>query len=238
MPRIAVIVFDLDNTLFDTRCLKAKHAHSLLLAIRSANSGPGAVNSESLEQAFEETWVHPFPLVAAKYALSTEVQQAWRNAILNLSIAMPLEPYPDTLPALTQLNLRKILLTTGYRHLQEAKIDALGLRSYFERIVVDAVDIPAPLGKERLLSELMSEFSCRADQVLVVGDSASSEIAAGRRLGMRTIQVLRPGIEPALNADLQVLSLTELPRVIEDLGAVEDLGSAAPTCENSPAAAV
>lgn len=39
-----------------------------------------------------------------------------------------------------------------------------------------------------------------ADEVLVVGDNPDSEIEAGNRLGLRTVQVLRPGVPRGNNA--------------------------------------
>jgi len=49
----------------------------------------------------------------------------------------------------------------------------------------------------------------------VVGDDPDSEIAAGNRLGIPTVQIQRPAIPRAANALHHIRSLTELPDIME-----------------------
>jgi FMN phosphatase YigB (HAD superfamily) len=50
--------------------------------------------------------------------------------------------------------------------------------------------------------------------VAVLGDSAESELATGRRLGMWTIQILRGKVAPAPQAHWRIHDLAELPAVL------------------------
>jgi len=51
-------------------------------------------------------------------------------------------------------------------------------------------------------------------QIAVVGDNPKTELGAGKRLGMVTIQTLRPMVERWDGADHHIESFAELPRVI------------------------
>ena len=84
------------------------------------------------------------------------------------------------------------------------------------------VEIPAPAGEQDrgarrarparkdIFREIVSRRGWRAEEVLVVGDNAESEIAAGNELGMPTVQTLRPGVPYAPSARLHIKSLAEL----------------------------
>jgi putative hydrolase of the HAD superfamily len=61
-----------------------------------------------------------------------------------------------------------------------------------------------------LFARILSDHDLHPAHVLVVGDSAESEIAAGNRLGMRTVQILRPGVPCAANASLHISGLVDL----------------------------
>jgi putative hydrolase of the HAD superfamily len=105
-------------------------------------------------------------------------------------------------------------VTTGFRRLQESKIRALGLTQFFESIHVDAIDEPERCGKQKLFELILSTHRFRPMEVLVVGDSADAEIEAGNRLGIRTVQTLRPGVSRADNADFHIHSFAELRKLL------------------------
>ena len=53
------------------------------------------------------------------------------------------------------------------------------------------------------------------DQVLVVGDNPDSEIEAGNQLGIRTVQILRPGVTRSSKANCHIHGLEELGGLLE-----------------------
>jgi putative hydrolase of the HAD superfamily len=101
-------------------------------------------------------------------------------------------------------------VTSGFRKLQESKINLLGLNKLLDKIYVDALDAPNRIGKKGLFELIMREENFSADEVLIVGDNSDSEIAAGNQLGMRTVQTLRPGVPRGTNATFYVKDLNEL----------------------------
>ncbi len=84
--------------------------------------------------------------------------------------------------------------SAGCRPLQESKVRALGIGEWFDAVIVDAVDDPDHPGKQAIFERLLAAERCAAGEVMVVGDNPVSELAAGRNLGMVTVQILRPGV--------------------------------------------
>lgn len=206
-----VIIFDLDNTLFETRSLPQSLTEPIYQAMRESNYGHDAVPPDVLEQAFEDSWSIAFPLVVEKHGLPHRMLQLWHDAHQLLEFREPLRPFPDVTEVIPRLSSLKYLLTSGYRRVQNAKIDALGIRSLFDMIIIDAVDDDdIHRGKEAILRELLQTQDWSPGDLLIVGDSSVSELLAGRRMGISTVQILRPGVIPSNLADRHIHSLFEL----------------------------
>jgi FMN phosphatase YigB (HAD superfamily) len=205
-----VIVFDLDNTLFETRSLPPSLTEPIYQALRESNCGDDSVSPDVLEQAFEDSWSIAFPLVVEKHGLPQRMLQLWHDAHRRLEFREPLQPFPDVTEVIPRLSGLKFLLTSGYRRVQNAKIDALGIRSLFDMIIIDAVDDDIHRGKEAILRELLQTQDWSPEDLMIVGDSSVSELLAGRRLGIPTVQIFRPGVIPSDLADRQIHSLFEL----------------------------
>jgi putative hydrolase of the HAD superfamily len=204
------IVFDLDNCLCDARAVGEELFEPAFEAIRNANRGD--VPEERLRQAFDECWFTSFDLVAKRYRFSDAMFRAGFDAFSRLEVAGPLEGYPD-LPVLRQLAGDKYLVTSGFRRLQESKVRALGIADWFRRVVVDAVDVPPQLGKKAIFEDILRESGHAPGEIVVVGDNPLSELAAGRQLGMQTVQTVRPGVTVAA-ADFHIGRLDELPPIL------------------------
>ncbi|MCC6822381.1 MAG: HAD hydrolase-like protein [Verrucomicrobiota bacterium] len=89
-----------------------------------------------------------------------------------------------------------------------------GFADGFTDVQIDAIDEQARKGKYGLFQELLASHRLRPEEVLVVGDNPDSEIAAGNRLGMQTIQILRPGVTRSNAAAAHVNNLTELKKFL------------------------
>lgn len=211
---IKAIIFDLDN------CLAAadEPGHELLAptfdAIRAANRG--TLSAEALERALAECWRHPLDWVARTYGFSDEMLTAGWAVNSRAEVRSPMYGYGD-LGVLEELPALLFLVTSGFRRLQESKVRALGIRPRFERIDIDAIDEVDRKGKEALFLDILRAYDLSADEVMIVGDNEDSELAAGNRLGMRTVQILRPGVPRGTTATHVVSSLTELPALLEQL---------------------
>jgi FMN phosphatase YigB (HAD superfamily) len=70
----------------------------------------------------------------------------------------------------------------------------------FAGIEIDAIDEADRKGNQGIFEVILETRKLRSEEVLIVGDNQDSEIEAGNRLGIKTVQVLRPGVPRADNA--------------------------------------
>lgn len=203
---ITAIIFDLDNCLSPAR-QTGDLFEPAFAAIRQANRG--TLSEAALAEAIEDTWKHSLDAVAAMHGFTPEMLAAGWKILTETTVPGSLRGYPD-LELLERLPVTRFLVTSGFRRLQESKIDALGIRQWFSAVHVDAIDEPGRQGKQALFAGILREHRLHVDDVLVVGDNPESEIAAGNRLGIRTVQTLRPGVVRHASATHHVESLAEL----------------------------
>jgi HAD superfamily hydrolase (TIGR01509 family) len=208
---IKALIFDLDSCLSAANEVGDRLFKPAFDAIRQANHG--AVSEDSLKQAFSDCWRFPFNDVAHKYGFSDEMTEAGFTAFAQIEVTEPMHGYGD-LDMLRELRQKLFLVTSGFRRLQDSKINALGIRALFAEIRIDAIDEPGPRGKLRIFEEILKRDSFKPEEVIVVGDNPDSEIAAGNRLGMRTVQVLRPGVPRGDKATHHINFLTELRELL------------------------
>jgi HAD superfamily hydrolase (TIGR01509 family) len=208
---IRALIFDLDSCLAAADEVGDHLFAQAFQAIRSANDGH--VSEDRLQAAFADCWRFPFDFIANKYGFSPAMRSAGFAAFSQLEVRQPMHGYGD-LAALAQIPAKLFLVTSGFRRLQESKIKALGISPLFTEVHIDAIDEPHPKGKLQAFEAIMQRHKLTPQEVLVVGDNPDSEIAAGNRLGMTTIQILRPGVPASSAATHQIRTLTELKRFL------------------------
>ena len=208
---IKAIIFDLDS------CLSAadevgRGLYELAFdAIRRANDGE--VGERALERAFEDAWRIPFDAIASTYGFSRKMREAGWNAFSQIKVTQPMHGYGD-LDVLQDLKTLKFLVTSGFRRLQESKIQMLGISSLLTDAYVDAIDEPSRIGKRGYFERILADHTLQPAEVLVVGDNPDSEIEAGNQLGMTTVQILRLGVTRDARANRHIQSLRELKAMI------------------------
>jgi putative hydrolase of the HAD superfamily len=90
----------------------------------------------------------------------------------------------------------------------------LGIRPLFAGILIDAIDEPHRIHKEGFFKQILETQSLSPRETLVVGDNGDSEIAAGNRLGMPAVQILRPGVTRDDRANDHIRDLAELKALL------------------------
>jgi putative hydrolase of the HAD superfamily len=211
---IRAIIFDLDNCLSPGDAMGRAFLQPVFDAIRAANDG--TVAEQQLTAAFDEMWRVPIDAVAKKHGFSEAMLRAGWEISRGLAIPGSMKGYED-LGFVRELAVKRYLVTSGFRRMQESKIRALGIEGWFDETWIDAIDEGDRKGKQRLFDEIAKRGRFEPSEVLVVGDNPDAEIAAGNRLGMRTVQILRPGVKEGSNATRTIRSLRELRGVIEEL---------------------
>jgi FMN phosphatase YigB (HAD superfamily) len=131
-------------------------------------------------------------------------------------VETPMRGYGD-LAILRELPFDLYLVTSGFRALQESKVKALQVADLFRAVEIDAIDEDDRKGKQGIFASILERKGLRPDEVIVVGDNPDSEIEAGNRLGIRTVQILRPGVPRANNATFYIETFHELKALLEKL---------------------
>lgn len=204
---IRAIIFDLDNCLAAGDAAGRNFLDPVFHAIQKTNRDH--FSAAQFETVVFEMWRHPLNIVADKHGFPPEMRAAAWAAYAQLEVSGPIPGYPD-LPILRELPVQRFLVTSGFRRLQESKVRALGFGPVFDGIWIDAIDEPEQKGKERIFAEILDLHALRPAEVLVVGDNPQAEIEAGNRLGMVTVQILRPGVPRGNNARHVITHLAEL----------------------------
>jgi len=208
---IKAIVFDLDHCLMSPHELGAHALAPVVRAVTEANAG--RLSEGVLRSAFADFMRAPFDRVALKHGFPEDVSAAARTAFAQLAVPRTLRGYAD-LPVLARLPVRRYLVTTGFLLFQQRKIDALGIGPLFAGVYIDAIDRPARTSKKAIFAEILASQGHVMDEVLVVGDSAESEIAAGNELGLATVQILREGVVRTGDAKHHIEDLAELEALL------------------------
>ena len=201
------IIFDLDSCLSPADEPGQQLFAPAFDAIAAADRG--SRSASVLQNAFEDMWRLPFDFVTEKYRFTPAMKGAGWQVLAQLEVTTPMSGYGD-LAVLKELPGLKFVVTSGFRRLQESKIRALGIAPLFTAIHIDAIDQPGYRGKQKIFEEILRDYRLQPHQVLIVGDNHDSEIAAGVRLGIRTVQTLRPGVPRSPTATYHIQTLHEL----------------------------
>jgi len=205
------VIFDLDNCLCPADQIGPQVYEPAFAAIRLANDG--SVRESDLDAAFSDMWLHAFDWVADRYTFTPAMFAAgWRH-LSQAEVLTEIQGYDD-LHLLSHVPAERFLVTTGFRRLQESKIVALDISKHFCMVIVDGIDDPIRKGKRTLFQTIMASRGLTGSDVLIVGDNPESELAAGKSLGLRCVQTLRPGVVRSNCADFHVHGIKEL---IDDL---------------------
>lgn len=204
------IIFDLDNCIFETRSMGESLIDPVLSAMHD-HDGNGFLNHGKIKK---ELWSMSLADVIRLNNIPEKIAKKMRAAYMGLEAPDDCRAYGDA-GHIKKLAATKILVTTGYRNFQLSKIRKAGIEPYFEKIIIDALDDPAAIrGKRKIFEEIMEKYGWKSDEALVVGDSPTSELAAGKALGAVTVQTLRPGVKKGEGFDHYIEGLAELGKII------------------------
>ena len=215
-----LLILDLDDTLFETGTIARNAVQSILDNFRRLVEGK--FGSEQTDIIVQELWKFPFDHVAAKYGFDNNVVSEFAAAIENETLDFAINLYDDA-HHLWDLDIEKILVTTGFPALQWAKIRSLQLQDRFSAIHIDDImESPRRFKKgifkeivERRVSEPSGSGRVGDGRgVFVVGDNPASELKAGNELGFTTIQVAKLGQPKSGISDYYISDFIQLRSIV------------------------
>lgn len=210
---IKAFIFDLDNCIFDTFSLGDTRLRPLWEKVDDLALS-GLIETSDVPRIKDDLCRLTVFDTVNKNKLSVECLEILRASMVNIRVQGKVETYGDH-EVIKNIRGRKFLVTGGAGHeeYQHSKIKALGVEYYFDSIVM------AEAGKKKYVFEnLLAQAGFSPKEFLVLGDNPHSELAAGKELGMVTVQTLRPHIERAEGFDHYIKSFHELPKIIARYG--------------------
>ncbi|MHC5019785.1 MAG: HAD family hydrolase [Planctomycetota bacterium] len=219
---IRLILFDLDDTLFDCAGTLVPQAHRDAVAamVAAGLPGPAEERGEELLRILEVTpGTDAYATLCERHECpAATIVEAGKRTFYDRDVP-PIEPFPGVRELLDGLagRMHRVIVTRGVAATQQRKVARLGLAPHVDGVIyVDTADAG---GKQAAFAACMAEQSVPAAQTLVVGNRRSDEIAAGNRLGCRTALVVTGEYAGAAPAGPEESAEAELQR-IADLAAL------------------
>jgi len=206
-----MLIIDLDNTIFETKSINPQIFNPVMSYIEKYYQ---SINENSIAQKIiSEFWTTPMDEVFDTYKTPEEIKQQVYIKLNEIDYNLDIATYNDY-DILKKMPHKKILVTTGYKKLQLAKIKALKIGDDFKEVIIDD-----PLSKNRkyklgIFKEILEKEKLRPKDIWVIGDSVENEIKAGKQLGMNTIQRLKPGTEKSKFSDYGITSFSQLNAIL------------------------
>ena len=232
IPLITVVLFDLDDTLYD--CLSqrvvAAHRHaSHALAAAGLPASPDEILKLRLAAMEADPRLEYVDLEVGRQ-LGVPVNDQTRRASQAAYFSAPvgrLRLFPGALTLLRYLKrrgVRNFIVSYGDPQTQHAKVMALGLDREPAVENIFYADRARVLRKEDVFRTILRVVESDPTRVLVVGDRPSSEIRAGKSLGMHTVRMRHGEFrtqEPqgdAERADFEIRRISDLRKLPFRLG--------------------
>jgi uncharacterized cofD-like protein len=230
MSKIKLVIFDLDDTLFDCSGQLVDEARKRAAKVLSEKI-PQASAVEILEK---ERQLHkkfgPTFEVFDKICMDFKVEgkEACINSALhayNSDEVGEISLFPETAPLLKKLEemgIKKVLVTSGLHARQQRKIEILGLDKLMDLALIHDLE-KSPVSRERLFKNVLEKFSVKPDEVLSVGDRIQREIRIGNKLGMITARMLHGRFKKLKpkndfeDPDFEISKLSEVLGVIDSV---------------------
>ena len=213
------IGFDLDDTLYPERAFVVSGFEAVADWIQAEVGLPAAATARELTDLFAggirgdtfDRFLRAHDLPVGSYR--ERMVEVYRRHSPRLT------PYPDVIPALTRLRgrYRLGLATEGPAKIQHGKLNALGLRGFFQAVVVLGEGDRARWKPEAWPLERLAEgLAVAPGEMVYVGDNPGKDFLAARRAGMTGLRIRRPdGLhvseEPATPEDAPEGEVTDLP---------------------------
>ena len=131
-----------------------------------------------------------FNEISIKFNMGHELVRSALKAY-NSNEVNDIQLFPDVLPTLKKLaqeEYKLFLMSTGIYERQHKKIKLLGLKPYFDEIIIN--DQEVGLLMEDCFEAIVRKYSLSPQNVVVVGDRVRGELRIAKSKGMVTVQML------------------------------------------------
>jgi putative hydrolase of the HAD superfamily len=202
-----LLIFDLDDTLFETKSIEKKSVQPIFDEFEKLLHKQ--FDKELIEQILPELWKYPFDYVSDKYQFDNHQNTEFARLIYEHDYKFTIKPFED-FSEIQKLQQEKILVTTGFTKLQNAKIHSLGIEKEFVEIYIDNILDSKRIYKKGIFKNILLEKKIRPELVYIIGDNSNSELKAGFELGLNVVQVSKFNQPKSEYADYCISDFSEL----------------------------
>lgn len=193
---IEIIVFDLDNTLFDER-IYIQNAFKKIAKYIADKYGFNEFEVLNLLNNILAREDPTYPIFDSLLHMLNIPRENLISTLLKIfyNSVDGIIPYEDTIEVLDILSRKYtlILITDGAPITQTKKINVLGIKEFFEKIIlVDKVygkihRRPSPIP----FLDLLKEFRISSEKIAFIGDNIFKDFISPNRLNIHTIRIRR-----------------------------------------------
>jgi putative hydrolase of the HAD superfamily len=187
------VIFDLDNTLYNVE----QYYLGAFKGIAEYLSKKHNLSKQEIYKRLVNLWrnrtsmySHLFDNLLDLFDLENEVENVIK--IFN-NYDGEFKTYPDVIPTLKELKERNYklgIITDGNVERQKRKIKLLGLEGFFDAIVfTKELDNPKP--SEIPFQEAINKLEVNPHQSFYVGDNPLIDFEGAKKMGMKTVRVLK-----------------------------------------------
>lgn len=228
---IKAVFFDLDHTLYDRSAMLSKLAPAFLAHFSGCFAGSGTCAEEVAEALIRADKLN-YRGWPASYARLAE-SLPWSppgfgpyEAFMRANMGRCAVPWPETSAVLERcraMGLALGMITNGAAGMQNEKIDALGIRSYFNVIVISGVfgaDKPDPA----IFLHAAALAGLAPDEIAFVGDNPENDVLGAAAAGMTPIWMdhFSQWPEGRERPEHTAHRFADVPEILEKLIAVSD----------------
>jgi len=185
------VLFDLDNTLFDVE----QYMRGAFADVARHLAAEHNVDCERVQEDLLLVWrkktsmySHLFDDIVEDYGIDADIEQIVAVFNDHEPTLSPYEGVPELLNRLSNTGYILGIITDGTARRQRRKLDALGLRSMFETVVLTAEvgeAKPSPLPFKQAARHL----DRATDQCIYIGDNPQVDFQGPKDIGMATIRL-------------------------------------------------
>ena len=207
-----MLIVDLDDTIFQTSSIGMDVFSVAISSLRTSDEL--IVMGVALDSMIEELWSTPSDYVFRKYEVPHHIVSRFYIDVASIDYkTLDIQPYDDY-AILKSLSIDQVLVTTGLRELQWAKINALGIAKDFIQIKIDDPRDDPRIRKIGIFRQILMEARLQPSDIWVIGDNPESELKAAKALGMKTIQRRSQTKASSCYADFEIPSFAELKQLL------------------------
>jgi len=213
-----LVMIDLDNTLGNRTEAVALWVSEFVSSWKLPDEATGWI--QKLDNDGYSARVDVFAAIQERYQIAAPVEEllaAYQDRVIEL--ARPTEGAMRCLASLRGLGHTIAIVTNGSTKQQHGKIDAMGLRS-----LVDAVIVSGDLGIKKPDARIFEAAAAATGQRLLgswmVGDAATNDVIGGHAVGAKTAWLHRDRTwtDPTCEPTVILNSLSELCDAIAEHG--------------------